>query len=170
MYTLAKTLTHTEQICRVSLSQTTICEKQTQSPQEICTNILSDFCPRVLCGFLGPVFWKVFCLVLFSPCGYCGYSLILLPLPTEISPLLREFCGLAKAKALDDATILSLFWHGANSHRPVDLPETTGLSWREGIFRCLESVLTRAGTSLLSSVAHSSLPSAVNSSPLSANL
>ncbi len=99
--------------------------------------------------------------------------LILLPLPTEISPLLRElreFCGLAKAKALDDATILSLFWHGANSHRPVDLPETTGLSWREGIFRCLESVLTRAGTSLLSSVAHSSLPSAVNSSPLSANL
>ncbi len=63
----------------------------------------------------------------------------------------REFCGLAAATALDDATILSLFWHGANAHRPVDLPDTTGLKWREGILRCLESVRARARTSLPSS-------------------
>ncbi len=56
----------------------------------------------------------------------------------------REFCRLAAATTLDDATILSLFWHGANSHRPVDLPDTTGLKWREGILRCLESVRPRA--------------------------
>ncbi len=30
----------------------------------------------------------------------------------------REFCRLAAATALDEATILSLFWHGANFHRP----------------------------------------------------
>ncbi|KAL0182047.1 hypothetical protein M9458_021422, partial [Cirrhinus mrigala] len=40
---------------------------------------------------------------------------------------------------LDDATINSLFWIGANYYRPVDLPDTTGLSWREGILQCLES-------------------------------
>ncbi len=70
----------------------------------------------------------------------------------------REFCRLAAATALDDATILSLFWHGANSHRPVDLPDTTGLKWREGILRCLESVRPRARTSLPSSAAPPSPP------------
>ncbi len=70
----------------------------------------------------------------------------------------REFCGLAAATALDDATILSLFWHGANAHRPVDLPDTTGLKWREGILRCLESVRARARTSLPSSAAPPSPP------------
>ncbi len=62
------------------------------------------------------------------------------------------------ATALDDATILSLFWHGANSHRPVDLPDTKGLCWREGILRCLESVRARARTSLPSSAAPPSPP------------
>ncbi|KAL1273032.1 hypothetical protein QQF64_028894 [Cirrhinus molitorella] len=33
----------------------------------------------------------------------------------------REFCGLALITALDDATLNSLFWIGANYHRPVDL-------------------------------------------------
>ncbi len=70
----------------------------------------------------------------------------------------REFCGLAAATALDDATILSLFLHGANSHRPLDLPDTKGLCWREGILRCLESVLTRARTSRPSSAATPSPP------------
>ncbi len=37
---------------------------------------------------------------------------------------------------LDDATINTLFLLGASYHRPVDLPDTTGLSWREGVFRC----------------------------------
>ncbi len=48
----------------------------------------------------------------------------------------REFCGLANFATLDDATLNSLFWIGVNCHRPVDLPDTTGLSWREGILRC----------------------------------
>ncbi len=65
----------------------------------------------------------------------------------------REFCGLAAATALDDATILSLFWYGANSHRPLDLPDTTGLCWWEGILWCLESFLPRARTSLPPSAA-----------------
>ncbi len=81
----------------------------------------------------------------------------------------RKFCGLAVCTALKDATINSLFWIGANYHRPVDLPDTTGLSWREGILRCLESVQPRSRTSppssssalpqtSLSVIAHSSLP------------
>ncbi len=37
-----------------------------------------------------------------------------------------EFCRIAKAIAFDDATILSLFWHGANLHRLVGPPDTTG--------------------------------------------
>ncbi len=46
----------------------------------------------------------------------------------------REFCKLAAATAWDDATLNKLFWLGANHHRPVDLPDTTGLSWREGVW------------------------------------
>ncbi len=52
----------------------------------------------------------------------------------------REFCGLAAGTALDDTPVNHLFWFGANYHCPVDLPDTTGLSWREGIFCCLGSV------------------------------
>ncbi len=77
----------------------------------------------------------------------------------------REFCGLVAATAFDDTTILSLFWHGANFHRPVDLPDTTGLSWREGILRCLESVLPQARTSPPSSAALSRPPFAGKSRP-----
>ncbi len=44
-----------------------------------------------------------------------------------------EFCRLATATAWEDATINSLFWIGGNYHCPVDLPDTTGLSWREGM-------------------------------------
>ncbi len=47
----------------------------------------------------------------------------------------RKLCKLAAATALDNATINFLFWHGANYHCPVVLPDTTGLSWREGILR-----------------------------------
>ncbi len=87
-----------------------------------------------------------------------------------------EFCRIAKAMSFDDATILSLFWHGANLHRLVDLPDTTGLKWREGILRCLESVLpwARARASPPSSAAptcpppfaaHSLPPFAAHASP-----
>ncbi len=90
-----------------------------------------------------------------------------------------EFCGLAAKTAWDDATINSLFWTGANYHHPVDLPDTKGLCWREGILQCLESVLPRSRTSPpsiqsavpqsnLSVVPQSSPPSAANSSLLSA--
>ncbi len=51
-----------------------------------------------------------------------------------------EFFGDAAATAWDDTTLNSLFWLGANCHHPVDLPDTTGLSLREGVFRCLGSV------------------------------
>ncbi|KAL0167339.1 hypothetical protein M9458_039183, partial [Cirrhinus mrigala] len=44
-----------------------------------------------------------------------------------------HFSTLAMMSGLDDATINSLFWIRANYSRPVDLPDTTGLSWREGI-------------------------------------
>ncbi len=78
---------------------------------------------------------------------------------------LWEFCGLATVMAFDDATILSLFWHGANFHRPVDLRDTTGLGWREGILLCLVSVLPRARTRPLSSVALPCPPATADSSP-----
>ncbi len=77
----------------------------------------------------------------------------------------REFCELAMITALDDATLNSLFWIGANYYRPVDLPDNTGLSWREGILRCLESVQPRSRTSPPSSssaVPQSSPPSAAH--------
>ncbi len=59
-----------------------------------------------------------------------------------------EFCKLAVATAWDDTTLNRLFWFGANHQRPMDLPDTTGLSWREGVFQCLGSVRARARTSL----------------------
>ncbi len=57
-----------------------------------------------------------------------------------------EFCGLAAVMTSEDATINSLFWLGANYHRPVDLPDTMGLSWRESVFRCLRSVQDKSVT------------------------
>ncbi len=58
-----------------------------------------------------------------------------------------EFCGLAASTELHDAPILHLFWLGANYHCPMDLPDITGLCWREGIYRCLESFRSRVKTS-----------------------
>ncbi|KAL0198165.1 hypothetical protein M9458_006705, partial [Cirrhinus mrigala] len=43
------------------------------------------------------------------------------------------FVELAMMSGLNDATINSLFWIGATYNHPVDLLDTTGLSWREGI-------------------------------------
>ncbi len=62
-----------------------------------------------------------------------------------------EFCGLAAGTEMHDAAILHLFRLGASYHHPMDLPDTTGLCWREGIFRCLGSFRSRVGTSLSSS-------------------
>ncbi|KAF4107357.1 hypothetical protein G5714_011721 [Onychostoma macrolepis] len=49
-----------------------------------------------------------------------------------------EFCKLTAT--VDDAALNRLIWLGANYHHPMNLPDTTGLSWREGIFQCLGSV------------------------------
>ncbi len=48
----------------------------------------------------------------------------------------REFC---MCTSLADTMFNSLFWIGDNYYCPVDLPDTNGLSWTEGILRCLES-------------------------------
>ncbi len=84
-----------------------------------------------------------------------------------------EFCGLAASKELHDAAILHLFRLGANYHCPMDLPDTTGLCWREGIYRCLGSYRSRVETSpLVSPLAPPSssspplVPSSSSSSPL----
>ncbi len=58
-----------------------------------------------------------------------------------------EFCGLASVTELHDAAILHLFRLGANYQRSMDLPNTTGLCWREGIYRCLGSYRSRVETS-----------------------
>ncbi len=88
----------------------------------------------------------------------------------------REFCRLAARTALDAAALNSLFWIGANYHRPVDLPDTTGLSWREGprsrtsppssLSAVPQSSLSAVPQSSLSTVPQSSL-SAVSQSSLS---
>ncbi len=72
------------------------------------------------------------------------------PLAGGISPswsFAGEFCKLAAVTELHDAAILHLFRLGANYQRPMDLPDTTGLCWREGIYRCLGSYRSRVETS-----------------------
>ncbi len=99
--------------------------------------------------FVVPVFCQS--VPVFFPVAACFIALDRQDLPfVEYS---WEFCRLAAATALDDATILALFWHGANSHRPVDLPDTIGLRWREGILRCLENILPQVRISPPSSAA-----------------
>ncbi len=74
-----------------------------------------------------------------------------------------EFCGLAVVTELHDTAILHLFQLGAKYHCPMDLPDTTGLCWREGIYRCLGSFRSRVETSpLVSPLA----PPSSSSSPL----
>ncbi|KAL0152317.1 hypothetical protein M9458_052040 [Cirrhinus mrigala] len=57
----------------------------------------------------------------------------------QMSVMSPELCSLAMATALDDATVNSLFWIGANYYHPVDLADTTGLNWREEILWCQET-------------------------------
>ncbi len=146
-------------------------------------NDLSDLCP-VLCFVLlhmclpcpsfslyaplPPVYFPIFESLFVFPSfslrhGIAARSVALAHLDLPFVEYAREFCGLATRTTFGDATINSLFWHGANYHRPVDLPDTTGLCWREGILRCLESILPWTRTSPPSS------PSAVPQSSLSAD-
>ncbi len=64
-----------------------------------------------------------------------------------------EFCGLVAVSKLHDVAILHLFRLGACYHHPMDLPDITGLCWREGIYRCLGSFRSRVETSPLLSPA-----------------
>ncbi|KAL0200684.1 hypothetical protein M9458_003871, partial [Cirrhinus mrigala] len=51
----------------------------------------------------------------------------------KFSVVARE--SLAVMSPYDDETTKSLFRIGANYHRSVDRPDTTGLNWREVMFR-----------------------------------
>ncbi len=116
-------------------------------------------------------FFLKFLFVCFSPLHGMEVTKLFSALARRDLPFVeyaREFCGLAVCTALDDAKLNSLFWIGANYHSPMDLPDTTGLSWREGILRCLESVQLWSRTSLPSSpspIPQSNLSAAADSSP-----
>ncbi len=99
--------------------------------------IILEVSPRLFPCVLFFVFEKFFC------CS-CFFSVAMEVAPRFIALDRQDLPFVAAATALDDATILSLFWHEANSHHPVDLPDITGLRWREGILRCLENVLPQA--------------------------
>ncbi len=71
----------------------------------------------------------------FMYCCSCFFSAVMevtarfIALDRQYLPFIEyswEICRLAAVKGFD-ATILSLFWHRADSHRPVDLPDPKGL-------------------------------------------
>ncbi len=89
--------------------------------------------------FFPPFTFQVFETFFCFPVFCCGMeagarfaTLALLGFP--FFEYAREFCGLATVTASEDATLNFLYLLGANYHNPVDLPDTTGLSWREGVY------------------------------------
>lgn len=64
--------------------------------------------------------------------------------------LLRDyslrFSQLAHRTAFNDETLKSLYWIGANYHRPEELPDIKKDTWREAVLRCLESVYPQITT------------------------
>ncbi len=103
-------------------------------------------------------FLKSFVFLVFS-CGMENLS------PSSIT--LRNSTGSPHVRHW---TYNTLFWLGANYHRPVDLPDTTRLSWREGVFRYLGSVRARTSQpSVLPTICQSSLSADRQSCPLAAH-
>ncbi len=94
---------------------------------------------------------RSFCFLFFPPSAAMEFAARLFALIRKDLPFMEyagEFCGLAAVMEVQDSALLHLFRLGACYHRPIDLPDTTGLTWREGIYRCLGSVRARARTSL----------------------
>ncbi len=87
-------------------------------------------------SFVFSIFWKVL-VCLFSSSAAMEFAACVLALIRRDLSFVEyggEFCGLAAVAELHDTAILHLFWLGACYHHPMDLPDTTGLCWREGIF------------------------------------
>ncbi|KAF4106296.1 mucin-7-like [Onychostoma macrolepis] len=91
-------------------------------------------------------------------------ALALLDLP--FFKFASQFCELTEKMTLADSVIIETFWLGATYHRPMDLPDTAGLCWREAILRCLGSVRARAGTQSSAAIHGFQPPSAATSNPL----
>ncbi len=125
----------------------------TEQPTEKTESELCFF-PHVLFS----AFEKFFVVPVFSPLLWKSPPASL-PLTAKISH------SLSIPGSSAGSPRLSMFWHGANSHRPMDLPDTTGLRWREGIRRCLKNVLPQAIISPPSSAALLPSPSAGKASP-----
>ncbi|XDV30848.1 hypothetical protein PO909_033682 [Leuciscus waleckii] len=77
----------------------------------------------------------------------------------------HSFYHLAATAPFDDETLKSIFWIGAYYYHPVDLPDTTGLGWREAIIRCLESVYPRSRLQPESRPAETTLPELLHVMP-----
>ncbi len=120
---------------------------------------------KVAVLLLPRLFFPIF-VCFFSSSAAMEFAARLLALIWRNLPFVEytgEFCGLAAVTELHDVAILHLFRLGACYHHPMDLPDTTGLCRREGIFRCLGSVRAQVKTSPPSADLSSSPQSAAKS-------